>query len=157
MRQPRAAKRFRWRGFKRILVPVDFTPRNQEALAVAWEMAQPSRGRVVLLHVIERIEHISPRSLAEFYRKLYRAAEEKMGALVRGLEAHGGAPTSVIAFGKRSEGIVRYASTRRVDLIVMSSHPLGPGRSRGWATISHQVAVRAPCGVLLVKEARRRT
>lgn len=152
MRRAGPAKRFRRQGYKRILVPVDFNPRNQEALAIAWRMAQPSRGRVVLLHVIERIEHLAPRTLAGFYGKLYGAAEKRMGALVRGMEAGGGVLTSVIAFGKRAEGIVRYASAQRVDLIVMSSHRLGPGRPRGgWATISHQVAVRAPCDVLLVK------
>jgi nucleotide-binding universal stress UspA family protein len=138
--------------FRRILVPVDFTRRNEEALAVASRLAASPDSRISLLHVIERIDHLSPRSLAGFYRKLYRAAEKRMAVLVRSLDTGGAVLTAVIAFGKRAEGIVKCAVDERVDLIVMSSHRVRPGRPRrGWATISHQVAVLAPCDVLLVK------
>lgn len=152
MRRLSLAKRLRRPSFRRILVPVDFTARNEGALAIAWQMAQASRGRLSLLHVIERIEHLSPRTLQGFYRRLYEAAEKRMSRLVRSLEADGALLTTVIAFGKRAEGIVKYALDEKVDLIVMSSHRVRPGKpQRGWATISHQVAVLATCDVLLVK------
>ncbi|NLA74663.1 MAG: universal stress protein [Deltaproteobacteria bacterium] len=57
-----------------------------------------------------------------------------------------------ITYGKRVQEIVRYASQKQMDLIILSSHKLeetGPGE--GWATISYRVAILAPCPVMMVK------
>ena len=57
-----------------------------------------------------------------------------------------------IAYGKRTEEIVRCAGETGVDLIIMSSRKLDPDAPmQPWPTISHKVAVFAPCPVLLVR------
>jgi nucleotide-binding universal stress UspA family protein len=42
--------------FRRILAPVDFTPRSRRAVGVAARLAAASKGEVTLLHVIERVD-----------------------------------------------------------------------------------------------------
>jgi nucleotide-binding universal stress UspA family protein len=59
---------------------------------------------------------------------------------------------SQVTFGKRVAEIVRFARQNRSELIVMSSHkPDVENPAQSWDTISHRVAVLAPCSVLLVK------
>jgi nucleotide-binding universal stress UspA family protein len=57
-----------------------------------------------------------------------------------------------IDVGKRGPEIVRFASDRGVDLVILSSHKVGIGDPvRNWATLSYQVSIICPCPVLLVK------
>ena len=57
-----------------------------------------------------------------------------------------------IVFGKRAPEIVRYATDESCDLVVVTSHRIDPERPTGsLGTISHQVALVAPCPVLLVR------
>ena len=57
-----------------------------------------------------------------------------------------------IIYGKRVPEIVRYASTKEIDLIILSSHKLEEMESMdGWATISYRVGILAPCPVMMVK------
>ena len=44
--------------FQRILVPVDLTQKSLTAVDMAYEFADQTGAEVVLLHVIETIEHV---------------------------------------------------------------------------------------------------
>jgi nucleotide-binding universal stress UspA family protein len=60
--------------------------------------------------------------------------------------------TSEIIYGRRRAEIIRYATQRGVDLVVMSSHVIDAEEPhKSWATLSYQVATFCPCPVLLVK------
>ena len=43
--------------FSRLLVPLDFTDKNEAAVTIALETARRDGAEVTLLHVIETIEH----------------------------------------------------------------------------------------------------
>jgi nucleotide-binding universal stress UspA family protein len=135
--------------FRNILVPVDFTPKNRRAIAAALDAAAPG-GRITLLHVVEKIDLIPPEELKEFYEELMTAARihmKRLASRVRGRRIR-----EEIFLGKRTETIVRHARDRKIDLIVMNSHQVVPGKKgQDWGTISYKVAVLAPCPILLVK------
>lgn len=139
--------------FRSIVVPVDFTVKNRAALRVARDLAREFGARVTLLHVIEPIEHLSRASLRGFYKSLETTAVRKMAVLARALPGTAAPVRSIVVYGKRAEGIVDYAVAKKVDLIVLASHRARTGgRERpAWPTISHRVAVLAPCAVLLVR------
>ena len=141
--------------FKKILVPVDFGPLNAAAIETAAWTAGKSGGRITLLHVIEKVEHLPDESLQAFYTSLEAKAGVKMQALASGLPSallEGGE----IVFGHRAREIVRFAAGHGVDLIVLSSHRFEPqGGLQALSTVSHEVAMLAPCPVLLVKGAAR--
>ncbi len=141
--------------FRKILVPVDFTDKNEAALAAALQTANANPGQpgeVELLHVIETIEHIDFEEMATFYRGLETRAAAKLFAVEDRFRAAGVTVRSEILFGKRAETIVRHAEDRGVDLIVLSSHKVNRDHpALGLGSISYRIAIVAGCPVLLVK------
>ena len=135
-------------GFKRILVPVDFTARSRASLDVAARIAQRDGSRVRVLHVIERIEHLPAASLKAFYARLAKAATRNLEGLVH--HKWSARMQGELRFGNRAAEILRSAGAWRADLIVLASHAVSGGRA-DWATLSYRVAVGARCTVLLVK------
>lgn len=158
--------------FRKILLPVDFSAKNQPAIDVALELAQ-SAGRdpraqtiagrdprtqsiapadVDLLHVVETIEHIDFSEMEDFYRKLEARAAAQLAVLAERFGGAGVRARQDVLFGRRAETILKHAAELGSDLIVLSSfvvdreHP-----ALGLGTISYQVAIVARCPVLLVK------
>lgn len=143
--------------FSKILVPVDFSLKNEASLKVALDLAKPRAepATVTLLHVIETIEHIEFEEMVDFYRGLETRAAAKLYAMEDRFKRAGAEVYHEILYGKRAESIVHYAEEQGVDLIVLSSHKvdreqpaLGIG---GIGTLSYRIAIVANCPVLLVK------
>ena len=141
--------------FQKILVPVDFTDKNEAALSSAIEIAGRGNGEesgVTLLHVIETIEHIEFDEMSDFYRGLETRAAARLFALEERLQKAGVQARHDILFGKRAETIVRYAEEHGTDLVILSSHKVDRDHpALGWGTISYRIAIVVRCPVLLVK------
>jgi nucleotide-binding universal stress UspA family protein len=138
--------------FKKILVPLDFTDKNAMALETACTLSDPAKTQLVLIHVIEKIEHLTRRELVTFYRQLESRASSRLAAAERTVRGRSRNVKQEIVFGRRAEEIVRYATRQKIDLIVMSSNPVREeDLQRSWATVSHIVAVLSPCTTMLVK------
>ena len=138
--------------FRRILVPVDFTPRSLRAARAAAKVAAATRAEAVVLQVIERIDDDESGALESFYRKLEKAAREKLKKLLVPFAENRLPARAEILYGKPVAEILRFAAANRADLIVMSSHKLPLRRSgESWGTVSYKVGVLARCPVLLVK------
>ncbi len=141
--------------FRNILVPVDFTLKNEAALSTALDLARggPSEpAKVTLLHVIETIEHVEFDEMKDFYRGLETRAAAKLFGMEERFKTAGIPVYHEILYGKRAEAIVQHAEEREMDLIVLSSHKVDrdhPALSVG--TISYRIAIVARCPVLLVK------
>ena len=139
--------------FKKILLPLDFTAKNQSALQCALTMARQNRASVTLLHVIETIEYADDDTeIVQFYETLKRRARINLAARAERFEEAGISVSEKIVIGKRAHAIVSYALQSKHDLIVMSSHKVKlDDEPRGWATLSYQVCILSQCPVLLVK------
>jgi nucleotide-binding universal stress UspA family protein len=137
--------------FRRILVPVDFTPRSLRAVRAAAKVAATTGAKTLLLHVIERIDDGESGAFESFYRKLESAAREKMKALLAPFGQRLPVRAEIL-YGKPVGEILRFAQANRIDLIVMSSHKL-PLRHSGesWGTVSYKIGILSRCPVLLVK------
>lgn len=135
--------------FGRILVPLDFTPRNHRAVRMAGRLAEASGAEVLLLHGIERIDDGRIGGLRGFYRRLEKSAREKMRPYLAALERRGVRAGAEILYGRVVAEILDFAVERDVDLIVLSSHTVGP--EQGWSTTSYKVGILSRCPVLLVK------
>jgi universal stress protein A len=138
--------------FTQILVPVDLSDRNAQAVQVAVEMAQSGNGRVQLLHIIKLIAGGSYEEFEDFYQKLESEAEAKMAALVQPYAAEALEISSHILLGNRVEEILNFAIEHETDLIVMNSHKIDlQNPDEGWGSISHKVSILSQCPILLVK------
>jgi nucleotide-binding universal stress UspA family protein len=135
--------------FKRILVPVDLSEKSSVAVDVACRLASGNHGDIILLHVIETIEHLEFDELRNFYSKLEKHATTGLRRLVNQASDKGVPIQIETVYGKRARSIIEFAAKRRVDLIVLNSHPVQSG---SWfPSISYEVGVLASCPVLLLK------
>jgi nucleotide-binding universal stress UspA family protein len=138
--------------FQRILVPVDLSQKSQTGVDLAYEFAAGSGAEVILLHVIETIDHIQFEELKPFYERLEKSATHGLKKFSERFTSRGLRVEKVIVYGHRTREIIDYAARNRVDLIIMASHRIDPDRpGRDWSSISYAVAVLSPCPVLLVK------
>ena len=140
--------------YKKILVPVDLTQKNEPAVRSAIEIAgrAPEETAVTLLHVIEAIEHLEPGEMADFYRSLETRATAKLFALQERFREAGITAAQELIIGRRAETIVRIAEDRDMDLVILSSHKVDRDHpALGLGTLSYQIAIVVRCPVLLVK------
>jgi nucleotide-binding universal stress UspA family protein len=136
--------------FRRVLVPVDFTPKAMRAARAAARVVADG-GEVVLLHVIERLHGDLP-GIERFYRRLERMARGKARTFTEVFRRRGTAVRVAIVYGDPLEETLRYAGAFRADLIVMGSHRFSrssPGR--GWGTLSYKIGLLSSKPVLLIK------
>ena len=139
--------------FKNILVPTDLTDKSIKALEIATGMIKEPTYRITLLHVVETIDDDGgEEEFSEFYNKLADRAGKKLAELVNEYGTDKIDIHTEIIYGKRVSEIVKYASKKEIDLIILSSHKLDDMESMsGWATISYRVGILAPCPVMMVK------
>ena len=138
--------------FSRILVPLDLSQRNDAAVEKVAGLLASDGGVAVLLHVIEEVEEVPREEFEDFYGEFRQRAEKLLARFRERLEQQGIAVDTQIRMGRRGAEIVRCAAEERCDLIVLRSHVLDPVEPlRGIGTVSHQVALAAPCGVLLLR------
>jgi Universal stress protein UspA and related nucleotide-binding proteins len=135
-----------------ILIPVDLSSTNEDVLETAQELSTPDHTHLQLLHVIETLQDEEPGEMDEFYEELREDAEEKMEAWATDVADKGFEVQSTIVYGERGPEVTRVAEEEDVDLIVMRSHQISREDSGAEVgTVSHQVAVFAPCSVYLVR------
>jgi nucleotide-binding universal stress UspA family protein len=140
--------------FRKILLPVDFTEKNEAALTSALEIAGrgETASEVTLLHVIEAIEHLEPGEMADFYRSLETRATARLFALQERFREAGVAVRQELLIGRRAETIVRYAEDKEMDLVILSSHKVDRDHpALGLGTLSYRIGIVVRCPVLLVK------
>jgi nucleotide-binding universal stress UspA family protein len=140
-------------GFRHVLVPLDLGRRHARALeAAAGVVDGAGGGQITLLHVVQRIEDVPFAEIRGFYEDLAARAERHLASAARRLAACGIDARTVVVIGDPAAEIVRQAERRRVDLIVLASHPVDTERRGwGWGTTSYKVGVLCACPVLLVK------
>jgi nucleotide-binding universal stress UspA family protein len=138
--------------FQRILVPVDLSEKSVAAVDVAYDLATESGAEVILLHVIETVEHIAFEEMKEFYDRLEKSARNGLQELSEKFAAAGLQIDQAVVYGHRTKEIVEFAVENRAELVIMASHRIDPDRpGHDWSSISYAVAILAPCPVLLVK------
>ena len=137
--------------FNKILVPVDFSERSDAAVEGAITLAR-NGSEVRLFHVIEAISGVRVEDEEAFFERLERRARQVLEQHGQRLTEAGVSWDSEVVYGSRVRQIVRRAEQMEADLILLASHRLHPEKpGGGWGTLSYQVAILAPCSVLLVK------
>jgi nucleotide-binding universal stress UspA family protein len=138
--------------FKNILLPLDVSDRHDHALDVAADLAGAAGGEITLLHVIEVISGLTMEEEKDFYRRLEKAARDKLARLGDRLKARKVAWRAEVLYGARGAEIVRFAREAGTDLIVLTARrfdPQDPGAS--WGSLGYKIGLLAACPVLLVK------
>ena len=138
-----------------ILVPADFSPASDAALAWARDLAQQYAARVSLLHVVT-----DPRAVgmwtpevyvpanAETQERLLREARERLERALPADERSRFAVTIDARLGDVAENILETARAQHVDLIVMGTHGRHGLAHLLLGSVAERVLRDAPCPVL---------
>lgn len=135
-----------------IVIPVDLSSTNERVLERAQALGDPDETEVVLLHVIETLQDEEPGEMDDFYEELRADAEEKMTDWTAEMSQEGFTVEAKIVYGNRGPEIINVAEDEDADLIILRSRRIRQEDEEPTiGTVSHQVAVFAPCSVYLVR------
>lgn len=144
--------------FKRILVPLDGASRAERAIPVAARLARASNGTVILLQVVTLpIDYggymTQAPLLSESMMETYLDEAKSYLVTLAKSEDLAGINTKVeVMFGNPAQDIFAVTQSRRVDLIIMSSH--GRTGFTRWAlgSVAHKVVHHSPVPVLVLRD-----
>jgi nucleotide-binding universal stress UspA family protein len=149
--------------FQRILVPLDGSPRAEQAIPVAARLAHASGGTVVLLQVVGIPLEYEPALYASYVAQTPFYAQELLNAELtkaryylvdRAQSEHltGIITETEVRSGAAAPAILEFARAQQVDLIVMCSH--GRTGFTRWAlgSVAQKVARHSTTPVLILRE-----
>jgi len=165
--------------FSNILVPLDGSDLAEEALPYATAIAGPLQATLHLLMVVPTPESRSggafklaasflsslqlPRSEADLemanypiYKEAEMASQEAEAKrlllpVAEKLRASGLTVEVAVSFGRPAGGILRYATTHNIDLIVMNTHGEGGLAPYAYGPTADRVARRTICPIMLIR------
>ncbi len=142
-------------GYRRLLVPTDFSPTAEQALAMALSLAAP--GAIVDVLHCWSLPPGSPDPGTADWQGIYRAASERIG-MVAGAELDRlidrPAPAGVtlqrhLLEDTPAHGIQRWLESHPYDLVVTGSHGRRGVRRFLLGSVAEATVRHAPCSVLV--------
>jgi nucleotide-binding universal stress UspA family protein len=141
-------------GFKRILVPTDFSPCAEAALRQAIAMAQSFGARITLLHAyVPHFYNSPPRGFVPDEKELERlaATSERELAVLCDRYAASGVPLERRAVVEVIPEAILDVAGEGFDLIVMGTHGAGGFKELFLGSVAEKVVRRAKIPVLTVR------
>jgi nucleotide-binding universal stress UspA family protein len=146
--------------FKRILVPIDFSPPSDAALEYARSVAGRYGASLQLLHVAEdpyrafySAEVFVP-EIEGLREEILSDTEKRLKDRLRPSDVTEHHATAESIIGTPAGSIVEYAAGHEIDLIVMGTHGRGGMEHLLMGSVAERVVRTALCPVLSVREPR---
>jgi nucleotide-binding universal stress UspA family protein len=138
---------------RKIMVPTDFSESAKNALRYGCSFAQEYKAALLVLHVVETAavgyaSDLFPVPMTDVFRELETFAKTELRAIAAEIRSRGLAVEDLIAQGKPSTEIIRLASEKEVDMIVLGAHGKGVLDQAIFGSTTERVVRRAPCPVL---------
>jgi nucleotide-binding universal stress UspA family protein len=141
---------------KSILVPLDFSPPSKKALDCAVAFARQFKAKLTVLHVVEPVatpDFAASFPLAMENDQLMAAAKKELERAVKAARVPRGMVEKVLVrFGRSFHEIADAARTRKVDLILISTHGYTGLKHALLGSTTERVVRHAPCAVLVVRQ-----
>lgn len=147
--------------YRRLLVPVDFSPVSLDALAAARELA---RATGASLHLFHSVDDVAWRylgypldALAQVQTAVTDSANEQLRELAIQEQRQGLTVESTLVVSTRpASAIVAFARENAIDVIVMGTHGRGAMLRMMLGSVAEHVVRTAPCPVMVVRDPRPR-
>ena len=140
---------------KRILVPTDFSKHAEYALKVAAQIAKKNDGEIFLVHMLELPtsgnDAISTAHEIPELMLFKNAAINKLDSLMESDFLNGVKISKIIQFEMAFDGIVKYAKSHDIDLIVMGSHGASGFQEMFIGSNTEKVVRNSEAPVLVIK------
>jgi nucleotide-binding universal stress UspA family protein len=148
-------------NIRRVLVPVDFSPHSDHAVAYAIRLAANLGASLELLHVVENpylsvvwSPEVSMPDVTGVLETLADDVQERLAIIAAAARAQGVRTSGTVAVGTPAGAIVGHAGIARADLIVMGTHGRTGLSHVLLGSVAERVLREAPCPVLTIKEPR---
>lgn len=143
---------------RKVLVPTDFSDSARHAFTYGVSFAREYKAELVLLHVVENLtvgyaSDLFPVPMAEVFQEISGYARAELAKLAEEAKQKGISVSDVVAQGKPSAEIIRYAAENGVDMIVLGTHGKGMLDQALFGSTTERVVRRSPCPVLTVRMA----
>jgi nucleotide-binding universal stress UspA family protein len=143
---------------KKLLVPTDFSDSAKHAFSYGVSFAREYEAELVLLHVVENLtvgyaSDLFPVPMAEVFQEISGYAKAELAKLAEEARQKGVVVSELVAQGKPSAEIIRYAAENDIDMIVLGTHGKGMLDQALFGSTTERVVRRAPCPVLTVRMA----
>ena len=149
---------------KTILVPLDLSAAAVQVCDAACDLAKLIGARPILLHVVQappvmmsEVYAFDASQLSEMNSAAEKSAAHKLRALARHCAKRQVRVTTVQRTGVPVAAILARADSTKARYIVMGSHGHGAMYDLLVGSTTHGVLKKAPCPVLVVPAASRRT
>lgn len=139
--------------WNRILVPTDFSETSGEAVRYGVELARGRQAGLILLHVGNVAAQVATEFPLGLDASLVDAERERLLKILAPADQLALRPEFVTCTGSPAEEIVRCATEREVDLIVMGTHGRGGVSHLLLGSVAERVIRTAPCPVLVIRQA----
>jgi nucleotide-binding universal stress UspA family protein len=146
----------------KIMVPTDFSPSSDRALASATDLAEHYHAHLFLLHVIPAFPVTTGLEFPttfypqqEFLDDARKRAEGFLLLSITDLAKRGLQARSVVEIGNDVVGnILNVAERERVDMVVLSTHGLSGWRPVVFGSTAEKVVKLLQCPLLLLRSAK---
>ncbi len=141
--------------FERILVGCDFSMDAELALQHGLSLAQEFQSELHLTHVIEKPAYVMPEGQMagvpdDFIPMMKKQLREKLAGLIPAEARNWCRPELTLLEGRPDEELIRYAESKKIDLIVLGAHGQGLVEKLLVGSTTDRVVRRALCPVLSV-------
>jgi len=148
----------------KILVPIDGSESSMEALELAVDLAVKYKSKICIVNVIPtyQLYHwLTAFGCTFFYedalfpsgilREMEEESKSFLMSTLTSIQSIGVESYAIIGKGHQASEIVRIAKEENVDLIVIGNNNPNIFARLIFGSVSHSVAHKAPCPVLIVK------
>jgi nucleotide-binding universal stress UspA family protein len=138
------------------LVPLDFSPPSIKALHYAAAFARQFNAKLTLVHVVEPVatpDFAASFPLAIENDNLMAAAKYQLERVVKAARIpRGTVEKLLVRFGRSFNEIAAAARSRKVDLIIISTHGYTGLKHALLGSTTERVVRHAPCPVLVLRQ-----
>jgi nucleotide-binding universal stress UspA family protein len=140
--------------FRRILCPVDFSHPSLQGVKHALSLAEESKARLTLLHVVDWLpprDARRGRRYDEYRAYVERDGRRRLQSLVPSEARNWCEPREEVVFGKPWREVLRRSAEEDADLVVMGVHGRGALDLMLFGSTTQHVVRAATCPVLTIR------
>jgi nucleotide-binding universal stress UspA family protein len=148
-------------GFKRVLIPIDFSHVSPVLVPYAKTLGLKFESEIHLLYVARNMEHlasieVSRESIERCQSELLDGAQKRMREFVETYFHDYPVADTRIVTGEIVEEILKYAKAKNIDLVILGTHGRQGMERAIFGSVVERVIMSSPLPVLVVNPYKER-